>query len=618
MLALLGVLAALQYVWLGQISEAEKDRLGRRLLTDTERFGEDFNREIQNAYINFQTDGSLWRQRDWALFNERYDFWRGRTAYPNLIKEFYYLENKLDGAVLRFDSEKREFTETDPTEELLKIKTSATDEKTFQPIDEERFALVLTIFEAEKNFERILIRADRKPILPADALPTRARIPMPERKGFLVIRLDEAVIKNQILPDLARKHFPDGDFNLAVMRENGQRIFETREVSRADQTVKLFGLSPENLVFFASRERLPRAPLTIEKKGVVNQSVRTETFSTIETETFSTDKLPKRHAVGTFQLKLKDGENASTMGQARVSGEGVWTLGVQHGAGSLDRFIADTRRRKLAVSFGILSLLAVSVVLIFISAYRARVFAQRQVDFVSSVSHEFRTPLAVIYSAGENLADGVAREARQVSRYGDLIKSEGKKLSKMVEQILEFAGANGGRTKYDFRPLEVKIIVEDAMREAKPLLDERDFEVECEIEENLPVIKADAGALSRALQNLIGNSLKYSNGSKWLKITARRGGGKVKIAVEDKGIGIAPADLKHIFEPFYRARTVVDEQIHGNGLGLSLVRETVEAHGGKISAESEIGRGSRFIVQLPVVGDQIKRNRPPTTDRRPL
>ena len=297
----------------------------------------------------------------------------------------------------------------------------------------------------------------------------------------------------------------------------------------------------------------------------------------------------------------KDAKPRSINGPDNLAETGNWTLNVQHTAGSLDKFIAGARNKNLAVSFGILGLLAVSIVLIFVSAQRAKLFAQRQIDFVSSVSHEFRTPLAVIYSAGENLADGVAREETQVSRYGNLIKSEGRKLTKMVEQILDFAGANSGKKKYDLREQNVTEIIENALLECRPLIDEKGFTVEKDLAEELPAIKADASALSQAIQNLIFNSLKYSNGEKIIKISVRNSGGTVKIAVEDKGIGIAPKDLKHIFEPFYRARAVVDEQIHGNGLGLSLVKETVEAHGGRISAESEIGKGSKFIVHLPFI-----------------
>lgn len=208
-------------------------------------------------------------------------------------------------------------------------------------------------------------------------------------------------------------------------------------------------------------------------------------------------------------------------------------------------------------------------------------------------------PFGVIYSAGENLADGVAKEETQVSRYGDLIKGEGKKLTKMVEQILDFAGANSGRKKYDLREIDVAEIIKNALAECEPLLLEKGFEVETEIAENLSIIVADKNALTQAIQNLIANSIKYSNSERFIKISADNGNGKVRITIEDKGIGIAKKDLKHIFESFFRAKSVVDEQIHGNDLGLSLVKETIEAHGGKIEVQSGIGKGSRFIIELP-------------------
>jgi signal transduction histidine kinase len=606
LLALLGLLAALQYVWLGQISEADKDRITRRLQTDTERFGEDFNREIQSAFINFQLDESIWQQKDWAQFNERFDFWRKKTAYPSLIKGFYYFENKTDGDVLRYDVEKREFVPSNWTDELQGIKAGTADENTFQPVDEQRFALVMKIFEAEKTFDRILISKERKPLAEERIPLAPVKLNIPEKKGFLVIKLDEETIKNQILPGLAQKHFPENDFNLSVVSKSGQKIFETREVTKPDSTVKLFDLSPENLIFFA-KDILPRTPERQAQGVIINQGkLQTQTISTIETETVSADKLSeKRQSGSTFSFRLKDNDKPGTIIQTTNRGdEGNWTLNVQHSAGSLEKFIAGTRNKNLGISFGILGLLAVSIVFVFVSAQRARVLAQRQIDFVSSVSHEFRTPLAVIYSAGENLADGVAREEKQVSRYGNLIKNEGKKLTAMVEQILEFAGANSGKKKYDFRELNVRDIIENALAECQALIDEKGFSVETDYAENLPPVKADANALSQAIQNLIGNSLKYSNGEKQIKISARNGGGRVKITVEDKGIGISPKDLKHIFEPFFRAKAVVDEQIHGNGLGLSLVRETVEAHGGKISVESEVDKGSRFSIQLPVAGGQ--------------
>ena len=254
----------------------------------------------------------------------------------------------------------------------------------------------------------------------------------------------------------------------------------------------------------------------------------------------------------------------------------------------------------MAVGFGLLFLLAAAVVAIIISAQRAKLLAQRQVDFVSSVSHEFRTPLAVISSAGENLADGVTNETAQVSRYGELIKSESRKLSSMVEQILEFAGANSGRQRYNFADVAVADVIGQAILECRPLLDEKGITVRPEISSSLPAIKGDNNALSIAIQNLIGNAAKYSSGGSWIGISAEGSGDTVQIAVEDQGLGMSKSDLRQAFEPFFRSKQVVEAQIHGNGLGLSLVKKIVEAHGGRVSASSELGKGSRFTIVLPV------------------
>jgi two-component system, OmpR family, sensor histidine kinase SenX3 len=600
LLMLLGVLAFLQYVWLGQISDGERERLQRNLHADTQRFAEDFNREIQSAYFNFQLNADVWKQRKWNDFNERYKFWSGKTAYPNLVKEFYLIESAEKQAVLRYNKETQEFETAELTPQLAKLKSEFSCEKTFQPVAEEIPALLMPIYNAEERFDRILVRTAK----PSAA--NQSALEMTKKYGFLIIELDENVIKNQILPDLVKKYFSESEsanYNLAILNKENQTVFQTQNISSTDSSAKLFDLSADNFMFFANREMISSIQGEKQQKVIFSQiqSTTSETSNENKTE-IPTIKIPGFNAANSrVEIQMQtDSKPRVRIFESKTSGENDnnWTLNVQHSSGSLEQFITNTRYQNLGVSFGILSLLGISVVLIFVSAQRAKLLAQRQIDFVSSVSHEFRTPLAVIYSAGENLADGVAKEEIQVSRYGDLIKDEGKKLSKMVEQILDFAGADSGRKKYDFRAANVNEIIENALAECQPLIDEKEIKVEKEITENLPEITADKTALTQAVQNLIVNSIKYSNGEKFIKIAARNGGGLIKISVEDKGIGIAKNDLKHIFEPFFRAKSVVDEQIHGNGLGLSLVKQIVEAHGGKINVESELGKGSKFTIEL--------------------
>ena len=585
LLSLLALLATLQYRWLGQISDGERARLQSRLQIDTRRFAEDFNREIQNAYFNFQLSGEVWRDKNWSEFNQRLDFWRGKTAYPNLIKNFYFVETSGEN-LLRYDNQNKTFQAADWTANLINLKPKITDEKKFQPIVEEIPALLMPIHAEEDKISRVIsIRTGK--IEQEDV----SSVMMPKRYGVLVIELNSDVIVNQLLPEMAKKYFSDGaDYKFAVAGAENRVVFQTEDLTATDSSAKFFNLAPDNFISFNNRDLL--STIQGEKKSIVysrieratRQSVTNDKSNRVEMQVLKGDEKPR--------IRIFDGEN--------LQSEGVWTLNVQHTAGSLEQFIANTRRKNLGVSFGILSLLAISVVLIFLSAQRAKRFAQKQVDFVSAVSHEFRTPLAVIYSASQNLTDGIVDSRTQVERYGNLIRDEGKKLSAMVEQILEFAGARSGKQKYDLREIDVKNVIEIALAECEHLIKEKGFTVEKEIAETLPRIVADEKALSQTIQNLIVNAVKYGNESAWLKISAKNGDGKIKITVEDKGIGIAPKELKHIFEPFYRSKTVVDEQIHGNGLGLSLVKQTVEAHGGKIAVKSEIGKGSRFTIELPL------------------
>jgi two-component system, OmpR family, sensor histidine kinase SenX3 len=587
---LLVALGLLQYRWMTQISASDGEKAKVRVKDQAERLAGDFNREIQNTYFTFQTGADTWKYEDWVPFNTRFQYWVENCDHPTLIRDFYFFEAKGEKAPLKYVRGVG-FSTTEVTPQLAAMRSRLADPENFSPVHDDLNTLFLPIHQMNEKVDKILVRT-RTP-------ESRPTIKMPEPFGYLAIELDRETMTAKMLPELVAKYFDSKEFRVQVADRQGNEILQQPFVGDADATAKLLDVSPDNFMFFANKE-LMNSIGDRRSSVVVNSRVETHNFEHLAAAEGKDGQL-------TVEVKRDSKPRTSIFTATTTSGGGVggpWSLGVQHVSGSLDGYIASTLRRNLAIGFGILFLLAAAVAAIIISSMRARALAQRQLDFVSSVSHEFRTPLAVIYSAGENLADGVAKETVQVSRYGDLIKGEGRKLSSMVEQILEFAGASSGKRKFNFKPTPIADIVHDAVEESRSLVDDRGFEMETAIADGLPTVSADKNALSQAIQNLIANSIKYCNGDAWLRVSASNGDGKVKITVEDRGIGISKSDLKQIFEPFYRSKEVVDAQIHGNGLGLSLVKQIAEAHGGRAYATSEVGFGSRFTLELPVSGQR--------------
>ena len=216
------------------------------------------------------------------------------------------------------------------------------------------------------------------------------------------------------------------------------------------------------------------------------------------------------------------------------------------------------------------------------------------------MSHELKTPLTVIRSAGQNLAHGTVDDPEQVKRYGALVEEEGRRLSGLVDQVMQFAG-NQSDKGYNFETVAFAPIVENALSDCRSLIEEKGLEVESRIPEDLPPVHADAAAMRRAVANLIDNAVKYAGQEKWIGLTAgvdgKSPGSNVFLRVEDRGPGLDKADLSHLFEPFYRGKGV--SQIRGSGLGLSLVQQIVEAHRGRVSVEAGRGSGAAFTIYLP-------------------
>jgi signal transduction histidine kinase len=230
---------------------------------------------------------------------------------------------------------------------------------------------------------------------------------------------------------------------------------------------------------------------------------------------------------------------------------------------------------------------------------REMVLAREHADFVSAVSHEFRTPLTSMRHLTDLLVSrGVTSEERRTQYYG-LLANETERLHRMVESLLSFGRIEGGAYAWQLKAADAGELVNGILDEFRreSLAEQRP--VVCEVEDGLPAILADRDALSRALWNLLENAAKYSEAGSEIRVFARRRGDTILIGVGDRGIGIPPNEQERIFQKFVRGTEAKRGGVRGVGIGLALVKRIVEAHGGSVQVESEPGRGSTFTLVLP-------------------
>src|SRR6185312_6421880 len=247
-------------------------------------------------------------------------------------------------------------------------------------------------------------------------------------------------------------------------------------------------------------------------------------------------------------------------------------------------------------------LLVVGLVFTHRSLAKEMALARLKSDFVSNVSHELRTPLALIRLYSETLEMGRLKEPAKQQEYYEIIRKESERLSSLINNILDFSRIEAGRKEYDFRETDVRELVRTTLDAYRYQIEQSGFTFEETIDENVPSMKVDREAISRSLLNLVNNALKYSPDHKYIGVNLKRRNGTVQLQVVDHGMGIPREEQGKIFEKFYRVGDPMVNNTRGSGLGLSLVRHIVQAHGGTVTVESAPGEGSKFTIMLPVEG----------------
>lgn len=632
MAAVLAGLAVLQYRWTGQVSDATRTQMLSNLHVSLMSFRQDLSRELGAVAVEIRAIAESPSAVNPAELNEQFHHLQQTAAHPNLVSHIYLWADPTRQKPLRFDPASGQLERTawpaefDPMQQRLLEITTAHHPQDGSPQAHDGHHH--SEFGSQRNFgghghgdgrgaamrehmaETMMPWAIDQSI-PALVYPIRrpssSSAPATGAEvTWLIIQLNPSVLQKEIFPELVQKFFDSSsgmDYYVAVraVGSDGERpIYSSGPGSGeekslpVDAALNLFGPpfghgGPPNagMEFFSAPTR----------------SRADHTQQTDEQHMAALERLPR---FDPFHY---------------AESQGMWQLTATHKSGSVEAAVGALRRRNLMASFGVLGVLAITMGLIVVASQRARRLARLQMDFVAGVSHELRTPLAVISSAAENIAHGVVEDKQQLVRYGNTIVKQSRQLTQLVEQVLLFAATQQPQRRLGHGQVNISEVIDSALEGTSSEVAAAGFTVERRIESSLPMVNGDFTALVRSLQNLITNAVKYGGENRWMRISAAaavKNNGRieeVKLTVEDKGIGIDKDEIKQIFEPFYRSPAVSESGIHGTGLGLPLARTIVEAMGGRITASSELGKGSAFSIHLPVAQEHTAEETQGATDK---
>ena len=547
MVAVVCTLAVLQYRWTGEISQSEQQRLKANLSTSVRGFEQEFSYDFERLCEAFEIGPEVSPEGMESQMLRRQSDWQRRASRPALLAgvDIWNLEEG-HGSFESFEPGGRSFVAGSLPGRLTSLHQYL-----------ERQAQLLNarvIGDREALYYPWTFQGSTPALVRPIFHLVNAQDMDVQLRGFLILEFNKEFLEQQYVPELVVRHFGE----------------------------------PELTSF-----------------GVAVRTVKTP-FRTIyaSTAAAAAAKSAPDAAVNLFDSVAEEARRRGHAPLQAAIGSEPWQLVVQDPAGSVDVGVAQWRHRNLAISFGLLAILAGTMVLLFSVARRAERLAKLQMEFVAGVSHELCTPLAVINSAAENIVDGVVEGPAQIQEYGTMIREQGRRLERLVDEVLLFAAGRFGRSGYDLRPTEIVPVLEQSLAACEAMLRDGGFTFVKEIGPQLPLVIADSEALGKCVENLVSNAMKYSGESRWVALRAvcatRQGLPEVQICVEDRGIGISPADLLHVFEPFYRAESVRDGQVRGVGLGLYLVKRMMEAMGGNVSVASKPNKGSVFTLHFPV------------------
>ena len=621
------------FFWLDEIRRADarrgkndlSDRLGRiesEISFELTVVTAIFTYAIDDTAKEIATGNSLKYLAD--SIGSLYEKWRRSSRFPDLIDAIYFVDlTAAESSVLRFQTSDGRFlpgtvVEVKYVGDITQVDTDSSEYRLVLLQDELALVIPLEGYQFDSSSDK-----------PGEL---RKRV---IHAGDIVLRLGRDYFASTMVARLIESHLGtsgSGPYAVAVVaEESGRLLHSSPDIESADfaasesvdGAINLTGWGGSNGAFLP--DLLPprggeSAPGSVESRSdILSYRIKdlmvkqwfelSRTSSAKGTDEGSTERWEKR-SIGVAPegarplVTFVDEEPRNTSVDLHATPKDIM-LYVRHSAGSIDRHFRRIRNRRLVAGYAVLASI-VGVAIVYFLLYRlARNLQLREHEFVATVTHELRTPVAAVQAVGDNLSEGIVTDPARVRSYGDAVLAHGRRLHNIIDKVLLYAGLSEFEIESKGEPIHIG----DAVHAAISNLPGGDRErLIVHIEGNLPPAIVDLFAIETIVDNILSNAIKHTNDRSTITINAYRYGGNdagaefkgIALRVSDNGDGISRHELRRIREPFFRGAGSRKKQTPGSGLGLSLVNRIVHTLGWKLEIDSLVGRGTIVTVKLPV------------------
>ena len=575
---LLILLALFQFRWIGEMGERERYRLVQGLYTTANRLSTALQDEVAVLPLVFGVGADevsdSFKNNDWTDFKHRWDIWKAYSMESSIVEGLYLFKR--------------------PQTQGVPSTLWQWDGQAFIPKKDSTFSELLTTIINTYPMEFGFFDGGKSP-----AEGELFLVPLPLGQGrdyfWLGIKLNREAFAQKLLPVLAGQLlFGKSDYYFRVVdRKRGTTLYTSS--SAIDER----WFNHPDFQYPLLKTELSQEPYKTETaplKGTSTEPIITLLRSRRDSLMAQGDPDRRIESYLTpYSVRNRD----------RLEGA-LWVLEAVHRSGSLTAVVRLTTIRNMIISSAILLLLALVLVILAVAVRRTQELSERQGEFIASVTHELKTPIAVIYSAANNLASGIIKGSERTVQYGRTIEGESKRLTKLIDRLLLYARL-GDTQRPSFESLNLGDLVTEVVESYRKDLEAANFAVEVSIKQDIWIL-GDKSALEMALGNLVSNGLKHAAQGKYLalrldtELRRHRSWNKTfwaVLTVQDHGKPVPRRERRLIFEPFYRGEEARKSQRRGSGLGLNVVRRIVQIHGGTVQYRAQGESGSLFILTFP-------------------